>query len=212
MQCSIALLQETHLNEEEHQKLKREWVDQVYSSSYEKHKKRGVAILFSKSVFFHCETVYQDAEGWYVMVVGTIARLKITILNVYAPNEDCPHFFKKLAHLIADNGEGILLMGGDLNCVLSNRLDRLPTSSKPQNRMSKSLLNMMKKIRISRCMAPPPSKQKRFHLYVSSAWELLKTRSFFVVKEGHITCEKLYDRINNHFRSQPSHNDRGLWD
>ena len=146
MHCSIALLQETHLNKEEHQKLKREWVDQVYSSSYGKHKKRGVAILFSKSVFFHCETVYQDAEGRYVMVVGTIAGLKITILNAYAPNEDCPQFFKKLAHLIADNGEGILLMGGDLNCILSNRLDKLPTSSKHQNRMSKSLLNMMKEL------------------------------------------------------------------
>lgn len=79
MNCSIAPLQETHLNEEEHQKLKREWVDQVYSSTYGKDKKRGVPILFSKSVFFHCETVYQDAEGRYVMVVGTIAGLKITI-------------------------------------------------------------------------------------------------------------------------------------
>ncbi len=55
MQCSIALLQETHLTETEHQKLKREWVDQVYSSSYGKRKKRGVAILFSRSVYFHCE-------------------------------------------------------------------------------------------------------------------------------------------------------------
>lgn len=32
-------------------------------------------------------------------------------------------------------------MGGDLNCVLSTRLDKLPTSSKPQ-----SLLNMMKEL------------------------------------------------------------------
>lgn len=146
MCCSIALLQETHLTEIEHQKLKREWVDQVYCSSYGKHKKRGVAILFSKSIFFNCEKVFQDTEGRYIMVIGTIGGLKITILNVYAPNEDCPNFFKKLAYIVADNREGIFLMGGDFNCVLNNRLDKLPTSSKPMSRMSKSLLNIMKEL------------------------------------------------------------------
>lgn len=146
MQCSIALLQETHLSEIEHRKLKREWVDQVYSSSDGKSKKRGVAILFSRSVYFHCEKVFQDTEGRYVMVIGNIAGLKVTLLNVYAPNEDCPHFFKKLANLVADHGDGFFLMGGDLNCVLNSRIDKLPSSLKPQSRMSKSLMNMMKEL------------------------------------------------------------------
>lgn len=94
LQCSIALLQETHLTEIEHQKLKREWVDQVYSSSYGRYKKRGVAILFNKSIFFHCEKVLKDKEGRYLMVIGSIAGCKVSILNVYAPNEDCSFFFK----------------------------------------------------------------------------------------------------------------------
>lgn len=45
MHCSIALLQETHLTEIEHKKLKRERVDQVYSSSYGKSKKRGSSTI-----------------------------------------------------------------------------------------------------------------------------------------------------------------------
>lgn len=52
MHCSIALLQETHLSDGEHLKLRREWVDQVYSASYNKGKRRGVAIMFAKSVFY----------------------------------------------------------------------------------------------------------------------------------------------------------------
>ena len=45
------------------------------------------------------------------MIIGTIRGIKITILNVYASNEDCPHFIKKVATLLADKSEGIILVG-----------------------------------------------------------------------------------------------------
>ena len=88
MQCSIALLQETHLSEKEHIKLKREWVNLVYSAS--NGKKRGVAILISKTLAFSAEKVVQDKSGRYVMVVGSVGGTEISILNVYAPNQGCP--------------------------------------------------------------------------------------------------------------------------
>lgn len=68
MQCSIALLQETHLTESEHTKLRREWVNLVYSAS--NGKKRGVAILISKNLPFCTEKVVKDKMGRYVMVIG----------------------------------------------------------------------------------------------------------------------------------------------
>lgn len=94
MQCSIALLQETHLCDGEHLKLRRERVDQVYSASFAKEKKTGVAIMFAKSVFFNMEQVYNDKEGRYITVAGTISDKKNTILNLYAPNEDHPQFLR----------------------------------------------------------------------------------------------------------------------
>ena len=45
------MLQETHLSEAEHLKLKRDWVEQIYSASYEEGRKRGVAILIKKMYF-----------------------------------------------------------------------------------------------------------------------------------------------------------------
>lgn len=61
--------------------------------------------------YFHCEKVFQDTEGHYVMVLGRIAGFKLTLLNAYGPNEDYPQFFKKLAHLVADHGEGFFFNG-----------------------------------------------------------------------------------------------------
>lgn len=48
--------------------------------------------------------------------------------------------------MVADHGEGFVLISGDLNCVLNNKIDKLPSSSKPQSRMSKSVMNMMKEL------------------------------------------------------------------
>ena len=74
LHCSVVLIQKTHLSETEHLKLKREWVDQVYSASCGRTKKRGVAILFHKSVYYNNEKIFQDDEGRYVMVIGTIGE------------------------------------------------------------------------------------------------------------------------------------------
>ncbi len=65
---------------------------------------------------------------------------------MYAPNEDCPHFIEKIAALVADKGEGLILIGGDFNCVLNHKLDRLPTTMRPQSKMSKSVSNMMEEL------------------------------------------------------------------
>lgn len=85
LKCSNALLQETHLVEDEYKKLKREWVNQVFHASY--GKKRGVAILIHKSLPFSVESVIKDNMGRYVMVIGSVGDMAILVLNIYAPNE-----------------------------------------------------------------------------------------------------------------------------
>lgn len=47
----VALLHETFLSEIEHLKLQRDWVGQVYFSSYKSHS-RGTAILINKTIPF----------------------------------------------------------------------------------------------------------------------------------------------------------------
>lgn len=52
----VALLQETHLTDLEHLKLKRDWVGQIYYSSFNSQS-RGVAILIHKHLAFTLDKV-----------------------------------------------------------------------------------------------------------------------------------------------------------
>lgn len=139
----MALLQETHLDDREHQKLKREWVGQIFSASYKNRKKRGVAILCHKSIGLIPDKIHADKEGRYVMVVGVIGGINLTIMNLYAPNADNPTFFKEIASLIAEHSKGIIIVGGDFNCVINQRMDKCPFELRAQTSKSKSLCSMM---------------------------------------------------------------------
>lgn len=77
------------------------------------------------------------------MVIGCIGGIKMTLVNLYAPNEDCPIFFKNIASLIADNAEGTVLIGGDFNCVLRAAVDRLPADFGPRTRKTLTLSALM---------------------------------------------------------------------
>lgn len=141
LNCAIAMLQETHLSDKEHMKLRREWVDRNIAP----HIKAGerVVILFNKSVYFCHEKTFSDKEGRFLMVIGYVGGIKMTFVNVYAPNEDCPIFFKNIASLIADKAKGIILIGGDFNCVLRASIDRLPADFGPRTRKSLILRALM---------------------------------------------------------------------
>lgn len=102
--------------------------------------KRGVAILISKAVYFTEEKRIKDENGRYVLVVGTVGGSRVTFLNLYAPNEDCPYFFKKISSLVADEAEGIFVIGGDFNCVLNPYMDRLPIEKRRQSHKTNTAL------------------------------------------------------------------------
>uniref|UniRef100_A0AAQ6AJ52 exodeoxyribonuclease III n=1 Tax=Amphiprion ocellaris TaxID=80972 RepID=A0AAQ6AJ52_AMPOC len=90
--CHIAYLQETHLSDVEHDKLKRSWADQVFYSSHPSGRKRGVAILIHRQVNFTPASTFIDPNGRYIMVNGSVDGLQVSLLNIYAPNTSEPKF------------------------------------------------------------------------------------------------------------------------
>lgn len=85
-------------------------------------------------------------RGRYVMVIGSIGGITFTFLNIYAPNEDCPNFFKHIASLLAGSASSIFIMAGDFNCVLNAELDKLPADRGPISKKSRSLSALIKEL------------------------------------------------------------------
>ena len=65
-----------------------------------------------------------DPEGRFIIIDLKIENKIITLVNIYAPNDDNPAFFKKvLSHLLSFDCEEIVL-GGDFNLVLDVQKDK----------------------------------------------------------------------------------------
>lgn len=52
--------------------------------------------------------------------------MDISLMNVYAPNEDEPIFIKTVFNFLLQHSNELLLMGGDFNCVMSQSWDKQP--------------------------------------------------------------------------------------
>ena len=94
-------LQETHLPQQEHEKLKCFGFRNTFYSSYRPSQKRGVFILITNAVQFECLKEVKDNEGRFVLINGKLENTMVTMINVYAPPESTKCFFKTLFDTIA---------------------------------------------------------------------------------------------------------------
>uniref|UniRef100_A0A9J8AIQ2 Reverse transcriptase domain-containing protein n=1 Tax=Cyprinus carpio carpio TaxID=630221 RepID=A0A9J8AIQ2_CYPCA len=126
--ADIFFLQETHIKNGEQNRLKCNWISQVFQSTFT-CRARGVSILFRNSVPFKHISTLTDPNGRYVLVTGIIASQHFTFLNLYAPNYDDPAFFRKVFNLLPSQTDTHFIVGGDFNCILDPVLDKFPVRS-----------------------------------------------------------------------------------
>lgn len=67
--------------------------------------------------YFNHKNTFEDEDGRYVMVTGTIGGIRMTLLN-FMDQIKITVFFFFTAFLIADKAMGIILVGEDFNCVM----------------------------------------------------------------------------------------------
>lgn len=127
----VIYLQETHLSQQEHVKLKKFGDKNVFFSSFRKGPKRGVTILISNSINFELTKEINDKEGRYVVIKGKLDDNPVTLVNVYVPPQSDQGFLKLLFEIINVENEGILICAGDFNMILNAKLD---TTNKNRNK------------------------------------------------------------------------------
>lgn len=120
--AQVAFLQETHLSQSEHVKLKRQGFKQVFYSSHKSAHKRGVALLISSGLMYEHLSEVSDEEGRFIKITGRIEGTEVTLINVYAPPGSDWVFYKKVLDLMVTS-QGVVICGGDFNIRLDPILD-----------------------------------------------------------------------------------------
>ena len=87
---------------------------------------RGIALFTSKEIFPSISNISQDINGRYLLFDITDNSETISILAIYAPNQDDPTYFRQLAANLKNRSEKKIIIG-DFNLTLDVNLDRLNT-------------------------------------------------------------------------------------
>ena len=118
----IYCLQDTHFTEDDVEELKDQWGQNCILSNF-KSNARGVAILIGKNVEYtiHKQTI--DIGGNYIVLDITVCNQRLTLINIYGPNNDDPVFFQPIANLIDITNNDKYILCGDYNCILDPILD-----------------------------------------------------------------------------------------
>ena len=122
MNADIALLQEMHSSKDIEEMWSNEWGNKIIYSNGTNNSK-GVAILFTKRFAKTLHSVERDTEGRFVKCQCKINGCEYSIMNVYGPNVDDPHFFSALVKRVAEESSINCIIGGDFNVVTDGDMD-----------------------------------------------------------------------------------------
>ena len=201
-QVKIALLQETHSTVETEQLWRFDWGGDILFS-HGSNAARGAAILFDKDLPIHIHSSLTDNEGRYIVLDMEINGLRLTLCNIYAPNEDRPEFFVNVIHHIESLTNDNRIISGDLNLVLDIEMDKkggLRTTNTKSQQVVSSWMDDTDMVDIWRWHHPDDRKYTWHRLNPSKIFCRL---DYFLVSYG-LTEKIIQSKISPGFRSDHS--------
>ena len=116
-------LQEVHCTKEKESLWTSEWGFTAFFSSFSSAS-AGVCILFNNNFQFEIIRKFFDQEGRFIIIDMKIDNKILTLVNIYAPNNDNPTFFQNLIDRILSFECEEVIMGGDFNLVMDVQKDK----------------------------------------------------------------------------------------
>lgn len=127
----IVLLQETHLIGNACQTLNRRGYRLVAHAGFTSGS-RGAGILVRSSLPFAVDEVKLEDRGRCAVLTGRWEGKTLSVLSVYVPPGLQTLTYADLCRVLLDLPEGLLILGGDLNSVVSGTFDRHPPRDLPR--------------------------------------------------------------------------------
>ena len=118
--CNIFYLQESHFTNSSTESLQHEFKGEMLHS-YGNSQSRGVSIFIKDNLNCILLDSFKDNDGRLLIVNVEIDDNLYTLVNIYAPNtpQNRNAFFKKVKRLIEEKSLGLIILGGDMNEILS---------------------------------------------------------------------------------------------
>ena len=123
LKAEIIFLQETHWTRKSQIIIKNEWGGDILFLHGESNA-RGVAILFSRKSGCNIIELEVDGNGRVIQCTINIDGKSVRLCNIYAPNMDDSDFYVRLCEQLQDSIEDSVIVGGDLNVILDNEIDK----------------------------------------------------------------------------------------
>ena len=121
--CSIFFLQEVHCSKDKEATWSAEWGYTAIFSSLSSAS-AGVSILFNNNFVFQLLKTFSDPNGRFVITDIKTESRTLTLVNIYAPNNDDSLFFESVLRILLTFECEECVWGGDFNLVLDVRKDK----------------------------------------------------------------------------------------
>jgi exonuclease III len=180
----IIFIQESHSTKEDEQLWSSEWGGSMIFS-HGKNNSKGVSILFEKDVGQEIHSSLIDLNGRYIILDVTIEGRRITLANIYGPNEDDPNFFLEIIKLIEDIPNDNRIIGGDFNCILDTDKDKKGGCEDHANKAVRAvLLTYMEETELIDIWRSQHEEERIFTHHISKPEFIFTRLDFFMVSFG----------------------------
>lgn len=110
----VAFIQEMHFLSDRLPFLQNSYFPWTYHSTNPTSESKGVSILLSIKLPWHCQAVLGNPERRFVFLKGLVGEVQLTLATLYAPNDHQDRFLKHTLDGLLEFREGQLILGGGL--------------------------------------------------------------------------------------------------
>ena len=139
---SLIYHQDTHFTNELEPIVEAQWGYRCIFNSFASNS-RGGAILFNNNFELKLHREKKDKEGNILALDLNIDDNRITIINIYGPNDDNPEFYENIREYLLEFDNDYYIVCGDFNLALNPTLDTFNYSNINNPRARNKLIEIM---------------------------------------------------------------------